>query len=153
MARAMRRQLASFSSKESTLLMTATWARARPFATRFLRSSDGGFTGLPQGMFEEPGEAGALLRRQKRPYFQTLAVAAQCQLAPMVGRIVHIDAHPIGIEEKLVAPTARRATRNAQHRTGERHLFFASGSAEAGAGGPGQQRDISAAEPRNRPGA
>src|SRR4029079_10545134 len=98
MARPMRRQLASFSSKESTLLMGRRWARRRPFATRFLRTSDGVFTGQPQCRFQGLGECGARIGRQKRSDAHGPAMASKRQLAPMVRRIVHMRADPIGVE-------------------------------------------------------
>src|SRR5690349_18405011 len=112
MARPMRRQLASFSSKESTLLMVPTWALAPSFATRFLRKSGGSFTGQPQRVFQQPRERSALVRCQESTDPQAFAVAPQRQLAPMVGRIGHLDPHPIGIEPDLIARPARRAARD-----------------------------------------
>src|SRR5512140_3303116 len=136
MARPMRRQLASFSSKESTLLMTRRWSLAPPFATRFLRMSEGSFARLPQRVFQQPGERSALLRREKGADFQALAVTPQRQLTPMVGRLGHFHPHPIGIEMDFIARAARLAARNAQQRARQRHMLFASGSDQAGAKGP-----------------
>src|SRR5471032_1028751 len=110
MARPMRRQLASFSSKEITLLMDATW----PFSPRFLRVLGGDFTGIPERFFQCLREIGPLVRRQELADAQKLAMTPQGELAGMFRRIVHLDPHPIGIEGPFAPRLFRKSARDAE---------------------------------------
>src|ERR1041385_8417434 len=153
MARPMRRQLASFSSKESTLLMGGRWACRRPFATRFLRTSDDGFTGLPQCRFQGLGERRTRIRREECPDSHRSAMAPERQLAPMVRRIIHVHADPIGIEADFIAPAACRAPRDAEERMGQRDMLLVPRRDEAGAEGPSQECHVRSQKGSDGPGA
>src|SRR5579864_1730474 len=98
MARPMRRQLASFSSNERTLVMAVRWAGRRPFSTRFLRTSDNGFTRQAQCRSQGSCELCPHLRRQECANLDGFSVAAERQLAPMVPRLVHMHPNPVGVE-------------------------------------------------------
>src|ERR1700760_3303724 len=100
MARAMRRQLVSFSSKESTLVMMERWTLAGLLSTRILRKS--AVARPAERRFQDIGEGGPFGRRQEGADFQALAVRPQPELAPMLRWVVHLHPHPIGIEQDLI---------------------------------------------------
>src|SRR6185295_3873892 len=151
MARPMRRQLASFSSKERMFVMRTTWLCRAAFATRFLRPSKDRFTGLPKRGFQGLGEAGPLARCQKSCDMQGFAVAPQRQLAPMLGRLVHMHPHPIGVDLDHIALAAWRRARDAQARSGQRDALFAPSRDRTGAKGPAEKRKVGAHERRDGP--
>src|SRR5712691_10211576 len=98
----MRRQLASFSSKESMFVMDRRWARCVGFTTRFLRNSDGAFTGPTKRRFQGISEGRPHVRGEESADRDALAVAPERQLAPMIGRIIHLHPHPIRVEANFI---------------------------------------------------
>src|ERR1700750_3164419 len=106
MARAMRRQLVSFSSKESTLVMRGRWALPPRLSTRILRKSAA--PRPAQRGFQDISERGTLHGREEGADCQAAAMAPDPELAPVLGRIVHLHPHPIGIEFHLARRPAWR---------------------------------------------
>lgn len=127
-------------------------------ATRILRGSQGASGRAWNLQRFERGAEGArdfepLSRRQERADHQPPAVRGERQLAPMAGRIVHLDAQPVRLEAPSAAAAPGARARDREVARGQAQGLAHPGAAVAGPEGEPHQGDVEPEEAGDRPGA
>src|SRR6185312_8621519 len=78
-----------------------------------------------QRIFQPECKTRPLHWREERADAFTLALAPERELAPVLGRVVHFDPHPVGIERQLGARALRRDARDVKFFRCQTHTLFA----------------------------